>query len=355
MAEKLSYKKKYEEQTREFRRKSELLRLLSEVVRTANSMLEPDALIQYIMDRIQILVKPEAWSLLLLDESGSELTFKKALGSNAEGLSDVRLKLGEGIAGHVAETGQPIIVNNAKKSKYFKPELDRITGFSSRSILCVPLRSRGKNLGVLELINQSEDKTFTEENLETTLLFAEQVAVSLENAYLFQRIKQLSMVDDLTKLYNSRYLRQSLKVEIARAKRYIYPVSVIFMDLDGFKQVNDRYGHLVGSSTLKVVGDLLHGGVRQVDVVSRYGGDEFTMILPNTDAEGALLVSKRLLKAIVTHDYKSTPGYDFELSASFGISCFPDHGDSPDELIQKADQAMYQVKEATKNDCQIFS
>lgn len=355
MAGNLSYKKKHEELTRVFRRKSELLRLLSEVVRTANSLLEPDALIQYIMDRIQILVKPEAWSLLMLDESGRELTFKKALGSKAEGLSDVRLKLGEGIAGRVAETGQPMIVNNATKSKYFKPELDRLTGFSSRNILCVPLRSRGKNLGVLELINQSEDKVFTEEDLETTLLFAEQVAVSLENAYLFQRIKQLSMVDDLTKLYNSRFLRQSLKVEIARAGRYVYPLAVIFLDLDGFKQVNDRYGHLVGSSTLKVVGNILKEGVRQVDIVSRYGGDEFTMILPNTDADGALLVAKRLLKAIVKHDYATTPGYDFELSASFGISCFPDHGGSPDELIQKADQAMYMVKETTKNNCRIFS
>jgi diguanylate cyclase (GGDEF)-like protein len=218
----------------------------------------------------------------------------------------------------------------------------------------VPLRSRGKTLGVLEMMNKRGDDGFTEADLETTYMFAEMVGIALENAFTFQKIKMLSLVDDLTQLYNSRYLHQALDVEITRAKRYNYPVTVVFLDLDGFKSVNDRYGHLVGSQTLTVVGQILKRLVRNVDIIARYGGDEFTIILPNTDLQASTLVAERLRKSVERHDYRKTPGYDFKLSASFGLAGFPKHGDNPDLLIQKADQAMYKVKETTKNGIAIF-
>jgi diguanylate cyclase (GGDEF)-like protein len=334
--------------------KSDQLRLLSEVVRTANSILDPDSLMAYIMERVQVLVRSEAWSLLLLDETGGWLIFKEALGDKAQPLKESRIRLGEGVAGEVARTGRPLIVNDVKSSPYFNPDIDRVTRFKTRSILCVPLRSRGKTLGVLEVLNKQDNMEFTDTDLETTLLFAEPCAVALENAYLFQKVKQLSLVDDLTQLYNSRYLGQALDIEITRGRRYNYPVTVVFLDLDGFKGVNDRYGHLVGSETLKIVGRIIKDLVRNVDIVARYGGDEFTLILPNTDLEAGRLVAERLRLGIMNHDYQSDPGFDFKLSASFGIAGFPVHGDSSARLIQRADQAMYKVKESTKNGCAIF-
>lgn len=335
----------------ELHSKSEQLRLLSEVVRTANSFLDPDAVIKFIMDSIQHLVDGQAWSLLLIDEETKELYFKSALGEKSDKLTDFKMKIGEGVAGKVAETGQPMIVDDTSKCPYFNPKVDRLTNFKTRNILAVPLKARGKVIGVFEIINKNgkNNPTFSEKDLETSSLFLEPAAIALENATLFQKTKELTLIDDLTHLYNTRYLYQSLKSEISRARRYSYPLSVIFLDLDGFKAVNDVNGHLVGSSTLKIVAKILKNGIRSIDIAARYGGDEFTIILPNTNGNGALTVAERLREQIEKYPYEEELNVKIKLSASFGISVFPDNGDSPEVLIQKADKAMYKVKETTKN------
>ncbi len=335
----------------ELHSKSEQLRILSEVVRTANSLLDPDAVITFVMERIQHLVDGQAWSLLLMDEETKELFFKAALGEKSEQLNEIRMKWGEGVAGRVAETAQPMIIDDVTKCSFFNPDVDAITKFKTRNILAVPLKARGKVIGVFEIINKNgkNNPSFSEKDLETVSLFLEPAAIALENAMLFQKTKELTLIDDLTHLYNTRYLYQSLKIEISRAKRYNYPLAVVFLDLDGFKAVNDTYGHLIGSSTLKIIAKILKNGIRNVDIASRYGGDEFTLILPNTDGEGAKIVSDRLRKNIENYPYEKELGVKFKLSASFGIAVFPDNGDKEEILIQKADKAMYKVKETTKN------
>lgn len=337
--------------TEELHSKSEQLRLLSEVIRTANSYLEPEAVINFIMERVKHLVECQAWSLLLLDEESNQLYFKAALGEKSEKLSQIRMKIGEGVAGKVVENGQPMIVDDTRRCPYFNPEIDRITKFETKNILAVPLKARGKIIGAFEIINKQGkiENSFTERDLETVMLFLEPAAIALENAMLFQKTKELTLIDDLTHLYNTRYLYQSLKAEISRGKRYGYPLSVLFLDLDGFKAVNDKNGHLVGSTTLKIVAKILKEGIRNVDIAARYGGDEFTLILPNTDVEGAKIVAERLRSTIEKYPYEEELGVKIKLSASFGISNFPYHGDNPEILIQKADQAMYKVKETTKN------
>jgi len=205
---------------------------------------------------------------------------------------------------------------------------------------------------VLEIINK-QDGRFTRADLDLMLTLVEPCAIALENAILFQRTEQLTITDDLTKLFNSRYLNLYLGREIKRCKRHGIPLSIIFLDLDGFKGINDQYGHLAGSGTLTEVGGILAEGVRESDILARYGGDEFVAVLPETPASGAIVIAERLRRSIEENRFLQSMGLAARISASFGIASYPDHALTPEALIQKADQAMYRVKEREKNGIEV--
>ena len=324
------------------------LAILTDVVKTANSILEPGKVVELVMEKIRQLIPSEAWSLLMVDEEKQELVFEAALGAKGSDVASYRLKIGEGVAGWVAERGKPAIVNDVKEDRRYTPRLDSRTRFTTRSILCAPLVSRGRTIGVLEIINKREGK-FSKADLDLLLTLVEPCAIALENAILFQRTEQLTITDDLTKLFNSRYLNLYLGREIKRCKRHGIPLSIIFLDLDGFKGINDQYGHLAGSGTLTEVGLILADGVRESDILARYGGDEFVAVLPETPASGALVIAERLRRSIEENQFLKDMGFAARISASFGIASYPDHALTPEALIQKADQAMYRVKEREKN------
>ena len=328
------------------------LAILTDVVKTANSILEPGKVIELVMEKIRQLIPSEAWSLLMVDEEKQELVFEAALGAKGSDVASYRLKMGEGVAGWVANTGKPAIVNDTAKDPRFTPRLDTDTQFATRSILCAPLVSRGRTIGVLEIINKRDGK-FTRADLDLMLTLVEPCAIALENAILFQRTEQLTITDDLTKLFNSRYLNLYLGREIKRCKRHGIPLSIIFLDLDGFKSVNDQYGHLAGSGTLTEVGVILADGVRESDILARYGGDEFVAVLPETPASGAIVIAERLRRSIEENRFLQPMGLAARISASFGIASYPDHALTPEALIQKADQAMYRVKEREKNGIEV--
>jgi diguanylate cyclase (GGDEF)-like protein len=334
------------------RRTAKRLAILTDIVKAANSILEPRKVIELIMEKIQQLIPSEAWSMLMVDEEKQELAFELALGAKGKEVSAFRLKMGEGIAGWVAQTGKPTIVNDTRKDPRFAPRFDTKTQFNTRSILCAPLSSRGRTIGVVEIINKLGGR-FTQSDLEVLLTLVEPCAIAIENAILFQRAEQLTITDDLTKLFNSRYLNLYIGRELKRCKRHGIPLSVIFLDLDGFKGINDQYGHLAGSGTLAEVGGILALAVRESDILARYGGDEFVVVLPETPASGALVIAERLRKAIEEHGFLQREGQAARISASFGIASYPDHALTPEGLIQKADQAMYRVKERDKNGIEV--
>jgi len=177
----------------------------------------------------------------------------------------------------------------------------------------------------------------------------EPAALALENALLLQRAEALSVTDDLTRLYNSRYLNLSLRRETKRAIRSGRPLSLLFIDLDGFKAVNDTYGHLHGSRALVEAAAVIRGSARETDVVARFGGDEFAVVLPETVREGALAVAERIRDRIAEHRFLSGELLDVRLTASVGVATLPDAARSAEELVQAADRAMYRVKMQGKN------
>ena len=178
------------------------------------------------------------------------------------------------------------------------------------------------------------------------------VAAVTHTALLLKRTEALSVTDDLTRLYNARYLNVALRRETRLAARNSRPLSLLFIDLDGFKSINDNHGHLAGSRALVEAGAVIRGSARETDIVARFGGDEFALILPDTGSPGALAVAERIRDRIARHGFLAADGLSIHLTASVGVAMLPDVAMAADELVQAADAAMYRVKDRGKNGIQ---
>jgi len=328
------------------REQDDRLDLLIETTKASNSLLEPRRVMQLVMDRTQEALGAEGWTLYLLSEDGAN--FEMTRGGGREPVVS-GVPADRGLAAWVVAHRRPAVVENVGTDARWSDEADRLSGFVTRSVLIVPLISRGRLIGAVELLNKPEPGSFSDKDLEVVRTLMEPAAIAIENAILFKKLEDLSVTDDLTRLYNSRHLNQVLHQEIKRCRRYGYPVSLIFLDLDGFKNVNDRHGHLAGGRTLTEVGRIIRSTARETDIVSRYGGDEFAIVLPQTGAEGARAIAERIRAAIQDWPYQKTLGVELHLTASMGIAVFPDHGSTREELIGQADRAMYRIKETRKN------
>ena len=341
---------RWRELSRQLHEKDQELHTLDEIGRTIISSLELQTVLNIIMDKTRELVQAESWSLLLGDEGEGGLHLSVAVGEGADrSRTGAVVKPGEGIAGWVAREGKPVVVHDAAADPRWC-ELEQTYGTCARSVLCVPLETRGRVLGVIEVVNKKGGgEGFTPRDLSLVTRLAGFAAIAIENARLYQQTKMLTLTDELTRLYNTRFFTQYLENDVKRCRRYKSSVSLIFLDLDHFKLVNDRHGHLMGSQLLREVADVLRRGVRDVDIVARYGGDEFIVILPETRLEDAALVAERLRQAMNDHVFLASEGLAAHLTASFGVAAFPETCSSEEELIRLADQAMYRVKNRTRN------
>ncbi|HEX8176104.1 MAG TPA: sensor domain-containing diguanylate cyclase [Pyrinomonadaceae bacterium] len=221
---------------------------------------------------------------------------------------------------------------------------------NGRRIVAVPLIGNGRVFGVLEAVREgAKARTFSRSDVSLLDALALPVASALANSVRIAEAERLSQTDDLTKLHNARYLRQYLTNEIKRARRYNSSVAAIFLDLDDFKRINDLHGHLVGSHVLMEMAAVILASVRDTDAVARYGGDEFVVILPETNMEQAERVASRLREKTERHEFTGGRRLKLKLTASFGIAAFPNHAQSPQQLVASADTAMYEAKAAHKN------
>lgn len=325
------------------------LTVFHEIGKALTSTLDLSRVLETVMEQISTLFKPDTWSLLLLDAKAKELHFEIAVGQAAEKLKEVRLKLGEGVAGWVAQQGEAVFVPDANEDTRFSSRVDQITRMETRTIAAVPIKGREGVLGVIEIINTPRAMKFGQEEMFMLQALADYAAIAIENAQHVQRIHELTITDDVTELYNVRHLNFVLDTEIYRSDRYNYSFSLIFIDLDHFKEVNDTYGHLVGSKLLREIAELLRGSLRLIDYAFRYGGDEFVVLLPQTDKEHAYVAARRLRDRLNQHRFLPQEGLNLPLTACFGLATYPTDAKSKAELIRMADEAMYLVKNTTRN------
>ncbi|MEZ4272156.1 MAG: sensor domain-containing diguanylate cyclase [Myxococcota bacterium] len=322
---------------------------LTEVGKVLTSKLELNEVLSTVMEALSQLLRPKNWSLLLVDKEANDLYFGIVVGEARQSISTMRLAMGEGIAGWVAQSGKPVICAKASEDPRFSSRMDAASSFQTASIAAVPLVCRGETLGVIELVKPSDEPNpYSVEDLQILQPFADFTAIAIDNARAFERIQELTIRDDWTGLYNARFLATYLEHELARAERYDSSVCIIFLDLDHFKVVNDSHGHAIGSNALKAVGEILQNLIRKFDRAIRYGGDEFVLVLPQTDKAAGLQLAERVREELNSSAI-NLGEHQVKITASIGVACRPENGHTADALLEAADHAMYAAKAGGRN------
>lgn len=303
-----------------------------------------ETLLTEILERIKTIISARNWSLLLLDPQTQELYFAVVVGVDLERLKGIRLKLGEGIAGTVAQTGEPIFIQEADQDPRFSARADAATGFDTHSIIALPLLVRGEVIGVFEVVNVEDEKYFMEKYLPHLTILADYVAIAVDNVRNFQKLQASSYIDDVTGFYNTRYLIRKLDRLIPDIMDHGREFSMVFMDLDNFKAVVDTHGHLLGSKVLAEVAREINSVLGPDDSLVRYGGDEFIVLLPRCPQEEALQLTRRLRQAVNAANYLRDEAINLKLTASYGVATLPEDAQDRETLLMMADRAMFYSK-----------
>jgi diguanylate cyclase (GGDEF)-like protein len=310
------------------------------------SELDPNRLLERIMEKVSKLFPSETWSLLLLDETTKTLRFELSIDLDHEKVKDIRLALGQGAAGHCALKQELLVLEDVRQYDFFHSKVDELSGCRTESLVCVPIVFAGRTLGVLEMVNpRSLDKV----SIDLLTLVAEYLAIGMENTRRYRKMSDMAIRDSLTGLYNQRHLYRSLKDLIEKCNAEKGHFSLIFMDIDDFKTVVDTEGHLNGSRTLREVAQKIQGCLAEPSFAVAYGGDEFVVVLPDTDSVHAAETARDIRESIRAATFLTRWGRNVQVTASFGVATFPDNARDIKELLALADQAMFRVKNSGKD------
>jgi diguanylate cyclase (GGDEF)-like protein len=315
---------------------------LADIVDAVHASLDPEQIAHAIVERVASWMPANCWAIVALDDQ-EQLDVLADLGMAPEFGPALY-----GAANWVLRHDQPLQSGDLQADT-------RVGVNSQTAVVAMPLRGRERIVGVLVGLDRGVSAhapaigRALERGLKALLTPA---ASALDTALLLKRTEALSVTDDLTRLYNARYLNSSLRRETRLAVRNARPLSLLFIDLDGFKSINDSHGHLAGSRALVEAGAVIRGSARETDIVARFGGDEFALILPDTGSPGAIAVAERIRERIARHRFLAADGLDIHLTASVGVATLPDAAMAADELVQAADAAMYRVKDRGKNGVQ---
>ena len=324
------------------------LRLFHEVARALTSNLELEPLLRTLLGKMEEYFGPERWSLLMMDEERNELYYALTIGSKGATMPEVRLRMGEGIAGYVALTGEPLVVPDVRLDREWSLFARQHPELNLQSIACLPLRHGNRTLGVLQLHNSKLD-LLPGSSLSFLRVLCDYAAIALQNARQVNLVHRLSITDDCTGLYNSRYLYSMLDEAITAANRVAEGdpgthFSLLFFDLDRFKSVNDTHGHLVGSRLLADAGNLVKRTLGPGNMAFRYGGDEFVALLRGLDKLEATATATALRERLRTTALLGKESLNLHITASFGLATFPQDGANLHDIIRAADTMMYCAK-----------
>lgn len=310
---------------------------------------EPAQTYASILSQAADLVKAERSSLLLFDESANAMTMTASRGIRAAISEVAPIAMGEGIAGSVLREGLPMMASIDDLGRSSLPE----RGYKTKSFISYPISIGTRKFGVLNLADKVGGGAYDANDLSVIELVAPQIALAIERAAWQQRanlFQVMSITDPLTGLHNRRYLEARLTEELSRSKRYDYPLSFMMIDIDDFKHYNDRNGHQAGDRALEITAQCLRAALRKVDVASRYGGEEFSILLPQTTLEEAGVIADRIRRKIFTTPF--THGKAQPLGAvtvSIGLSALSPALDSAEAIVRAADRALYHAKSHGKN------
>lgn len=310
---------------------------------------DPAQTYQSIVTQSTDLLHAERGSLLLLDEAGAQLTLTAARGIPAA-LSEVEpVNVGEGIAGSVMKDGKPLVATIDKLGRTTRPERN----YKTTSFISYPIAIGGRKFGVLNLADKIGGGAYDARDLSVVDLVAPQIALALERAEWQQRANQfqlMSITDPLTGLHNRRYLEARLTEELSRSKRYEYPLSFMMIDIDDFKFYNDRNGHQAGDRALEITAQCLRAALRKADVASRYGGEEFSILLPQTTLQEGAVIADRIRRKILETNFPEGKSQPLNaVTVSIGLSSLSPSLDSAEAIVRAADRALYHAKRHGKN------
>lgn len=310
---------------------------------------DPAQTYQSIVSRSADLVKAERGSLLLFDESANRLMMKAARGIPAAVADVAPIAMGEGIAGAVMRENRPLVATVDELGRVSPAERQ----YKTKSFISYPITIGSRRFGVLNLADKIGGGAYDIHDLSIIDLVAPQIALALERAEWQQRANQfqlMSITDPLTGLHNRRYLEARLSEELSRSKRYDYPLSFMMIDIDDFKLYNDRNGHQAGDRALEITAQCLRAVLRKVDVASRYGGEEFSILLPQTTLEEAGVIADRIRRKIMTTRFPHGKTQPLgSVTVSIGLSTFSPTLDSAEAIVRAADRALYHAKHHGKN------
>ncbi len=331
----------------------EELSALLEIGKSINSTLKLDDILDLILHSAIRITGTSAGSIALFDEENLEFSIRATVGFSEEFMHTLKWKVRPGgMTDLILKRRNPLVLEDALKEPTFNNPIALEEGI--RSLIAVPLFVEEKIIGIL-YVDDFKPRTFSESEVRLVSFLATQVAIAINNAQLHEQTRWLAVTDGLTDVFNHRYFYEHLEKEMKRAERYNRPLSVIMMDIDYFKDYNDACGHKRGDDVLKQMAKMLIKTTRKFDVVARYGGDEFTIILPETDKTEALNIAERIRRDVEQYvfSFDDSPEKRY-LTMSLGIATYPYDAGNVDELVDGADRALYKAKKRGRNRVCLF-